>query len=101
MPCYGSEGHDLIQCLNDINDLEAVKEALPSDLKNDVTLILYNIGYGRERKRGKITWKHSGKKDARGSASEGSVGLVTNNDQRNTGASRGGKKTWGEPIKAG
>ena len=83
------------------NEVEAMKEALPSDLKNDVTLILYNIGYGRERKRGKITWKHSGQKGAGGSASEGGAGLVTDNGQRNSGLSRRGVVTWGKPTKEG
>ena len=67
------------------NEVDSMKDILPDDLKNDVTLILYNIGYGRERKRGKITWKYSGQKDAGRSSSEGDPRLVSDNEERNSG----------------
>ena len=60
-----------------------IASVLPTDLRNDVELILNNIGYGRERKRSKIYWTNTATKDGRKSQSEGSVGLGAENGQWN------------------
>ena len=63
--------------------INETKVALPQDLRDDFSIILNNIGYGRERKRSRITWKNTPAKDGGKSTTEKGMGLETDKGQWN------------------